>query len=73
VRSNKNQRLNMVLPAQTFSRLEKLREETEATSYVEVVKNALRLYEAFIEDTVSGKEILARDPGGELTTYKLFA
>jgi hypothetical protein len=73
VRTRKNQRLNMVLPPQTLTRLENLREKTEATSYVEVVKNALRLYEAFIEDTVSGKEILSRDPGGQLTTYKLFA
>jgi hypothetical protein len=71
--SEKTTRLNLVIPQRTADRLDHLREKTEATTNVEVVKNALRLYEALIEDAIGGKELLSRDKEGNLTTYKLFA
>jgi hypothetical protein len=71
--AEKTTRLNLVIPQRTADRLEQLREKTEATSNVEVVKNALRLYEALIGDVADGKEIMSRDSAGNLTSYKLFA
>ena len=46
--------------------------KTEASSYAEVVKNALRLYEALIEETESGKQFFVRDENGAMIPYRLF-
>ena len=37
----------------------------------EVVKNALRLYEALIEETDAGKQFLVRDAAGVVSPYRL--
>ena len=55
-----------------MERLNALKLKTEAASYAEVVKNALRLYEALIEETESGKQFLVRDRDGTLSPYRLF-
>jgi hypothetical protein len=55
-----------------MERLNALKLKTEATSYVEVVKNALRLYEALIEETESGKQFLIRDKDGVVSPFRLF-
>jgi hypothetical protein len=51
--------------------LQELRCKTEATSYAEVVKSALRLYEAVVEETEAGKKFFVRAPDGETTEYKI--
>ena len=48
------------------------RRQRATTSYAEVVKNALRLYEAVVEETEAGKKFLLRSPNGETTEYKIF-
>jgi hypothetical protein len=53
-------------------RLERLKEKIEATSYAEVVKNALRLYEAFIQETEKGSQFLVRDKDGNLNSFRMF-
>ena len=55
-----------------MERLKAIKVKTEASSYAEVVKNALRLYEALIEETENGKEFLVRDKTGAVTPYKMF-
>ena len=65
-------RLNMVLPKKTVDRLNILKGETEASSSAEVVKNALRLYEAIVKDAKDGKEFCAIDKSGNVTSYRLF-
>ena len=45
----KKRRLQFDLSLEEFDRLEKLREDTEATSNVEVFRRAIRLYGWFIE------------------------
>lgn len=55
-----------------MERLSALKTKTEAASYAEVVKNALRLYEALIEETESGKQFLVRDENGVVSPYRLF-
>jgi Arc/MetJ-type ribon-helix-helix transcriptional regulator len=53
-------RIQVEMPPASLARLRKLQEVTEAQSYAEVVKNALRLYEALIAETEAGSEILVR-------------
>ena len=53
-------RVQMDLPPKSLMRLKKLQEVTEATSYAEVIKNALRLYEAVINELESGGELLVK-------------
>ena len=65
-------RVQFDLPPRSMDRLNVLKLKTEASSYAEVVKNALRLYEALIEETESGKQFLVRDASGEVTPYRLF-
>ena len=65
-------RVQFDLPPRSMERLNALKLKTEAASYAEVVKNALRLYEALIEETESGKQFLVRDPGGVVSPYRMF-
>ena len=57
-------KVRMELPLQSMERPEALCEKTEATSYAEVVKNALTLYEAMIEKAEAGNEFLIKDRTG---------
>jgi hypothetical protein len=65
-------RVQLDLPERSMARLQELRAKTEATSYAEVVKNALRLYESVVEETEAGKKFLMLSPNGETTEYKIF-
>jgi hypothetical protein len=65
-------RVQFDLPPRSMDRLNVLKVKTEAASYAEVVKNALRLYEALIEETESGKQFFVRDENGALSPYRLF-
>ena len=53
-------------------RLQELKAKTEATSYTEVVKNALRLYEALIAENEAGNSFLVKAPSGQLKEYVVF-
>jgi len=63
-------RVQFDLPPRSMDRLNVLKLKTEAASYAEVVKNALRLYEALIEETESGKQFFVRDDNGTLSPYR---
>jgi hypothetical protein len=65
-------RVQFDLPPRSMDRLNVLKVKTEAASYAEVVKNALRLYEALIEETESGKQFFVRDETGAMAPYRLF-
>lgn len=65
-------RVQFDLAPKSMDRLNVLKVKTEAASYAEVVKNALRLYEALIEETESGKQFFVRDENGVLSPYRLF-
>ncbi len=65
-------RVQFDLAPKSMDRLNVLKLKTEAASYAEVVKNALRLYEALIEETESGKQFFVRDETGVLSPYRLF-
>lgn len=65
-------RVQFDLAPRSMDRLNALKVKTEAASYAEVVKNALRLYEALIEEAESGKQFLVRDKDGSIAPFRLF-
>ena len=65
-------RVQFDLAPRSMDRLNVLKVKTEAASYAEVVKNALRLYEALIEETENGKQFFVRGEDGNLAPYRLF-
>jgi len=71
-KSKKKCRVQLDFAPNAMERLNRLKSKTEASSYVEVVKNALRLYEALIEETESGKQFLIRDQDGEVASFRFF-
>ncbi|QCB56319.1 hypothetical protein E5675_19040 [Sphingopyxis sp. PAMC25046] len=65
-------RVQMDLPPRSLERLQRLQDVTEAASYAEVMRNALRLYEAMIAETEAGREIMIKSKDG-LTPLHLFS
>jgi len=68
----KKNRVQLDFAPKAMERLNALKAKTEATSYAEVVKNALRLYEALIEETESGRQFLVKDETGAIAPFRLF-
>ncbi len=62
-------RVQLELPDASMERLRALREKTEASSYAEVIKNSLRLYEALVKEAENGKQVCIKDTDGE--TYRV--
>ena len=67
-----SKRLNLDLSEKTQSRLQTLKLKTEATSYAEVIKNALRLYEAVIAESEAGNAFMVREQSGKMKEYVIF-
>jgi len=65
-------RVQMDMPPKSVQRLKRLQEITEASSYAEVMRNALRLYEAIIEEVESGNKILIQR-GEAVSPFNIFA
>lgn len=65
-------RVQLEMPPQAMRRLQMLKDKTEAASYAEVLRNALRLYEALIAEAERGAEFAVRGPDGSVTPYKIF-
>lgn len=65
-------RVQFDLAPRSMDRLNTLKHKTEAASYAEVVKNALRLYEALIEEAEAGKQFYVKDEAGTLSPYRMF-
>jgi hypothetical protein len=65
-------RINLGLSPRAAARLLMLRQKTDASTNAEVLRNALRLYDALIEEVEKGNEFLIRNPNGEVTSYRLF-
>jgi hypothetical protein len=65
-------RVQLELPEKSMGRLLSLKDKTEAASYAEVIKNALRLYENMIQQHENGKQFFLKDTDGVITEYKVF-
>ena len=65
-------RVQLEMPPQAMERLQKLKEKTEAASYAEVIRNALRLFEALVDEHARGSEFSLKRTTGETVAYKIF-
>lgn len=65
-------RVQLEMPPQAMVRLQKLKERTEAASYAEVVRNALRLLEALVDEHEKGSEFQLKRSDGVVVQYKIF-
>ena len=65
-------RVQLEMPPQAMERLQKLKERTEAASYAEVIRNALLLFEALVDEHEKGSEFSLKRPDGETVAYKIF-
>lgn len=64
-RKEKSFRLQLVLPEASFNRLENMKEATEASSYSEVIRRALRILEGLVAESEAGNTVVVRRPDGE--------
>lgn len=67
-----SKRIQMDMPQRSVERLKRLQDVTEAASYAEVMKNALRLYEALIEEVEAGNKIMVKR-GNEVVPLLIFS
>lgn len=65
-------RVQLEMPPQAMERLQRLKERTEAASYAEVIRNALRVLEALVDEHEKGSEFALKRPDGEAIAYKIF-
>lgn len=72
VEKPESKRVQMELAPKSLSRLKRLQDITEAASYAEVVRNALRLYEALVNEHENGGELLV-NRNGQISPLHIFA
>lgn len=65
-------RVQLELPPQAMERLQRLKEKSEAASYAEVIRNALRLFEALVDEHEKGSEFSLKRPNGDVVAYQIF-
>ncbi len=65
-------RVQLEMPPQAMERLQRLKDRTEAASYAEVIRNALRVFEALVDEHEKGSEFLLKNAAGETAIYKIF-
>ena len=65
-------RVQLEMPPQAMERLTRLKEKTEAASYAEVIRNALRVFEALAEEHEKGSEFSLKRTDGQTVAYKIF-
>jgi hypothetical protein len=65
-------RVQLEMPPQAMERLARLKEKTEAASYAEVIRNALRVFEALLDEHEKGAEFQLKRETGETVSYRVF-
>jgi len=65
-------RVQLEMPPQAMERLQKLKDRTEASSYAEVIRSALRVFEALLDEHEKGAEFSLKRPSGETVSYRIF-
>ncbi|HHF8267393.1 TPA: hypothetical protein ACPT6S_005801 [Klebsiella pneumoniae] len=63
-------RLQIDISEQSFERLKRIKESSDASSYAEVTNKAYRVYEFFVDAINEGKEIKLIDKDGNETTVE---
>jgi len=64
--ANRKRRLNLVIPDRAMERLEWLRQQTDAASHTEVIRQALFVYEQLVERALDGSKLMEKTARGEL-------
>lgn len=72
VRSIAKSRVQLDLTPRSMNLLSELKEKTEASSYAEVIRNALKLYDGMITEAERGNEFMVRDKSGTISPFKVF-
>jgi hypothetical protein len=72
VKSAAKTRVQFDFSPRALARLKLLQEKTEAASYAEVVKNALKLYDGLIEEVERGSEFMIKDKDGNIVPFRMF-
>jgi hypothetical protein len=62
----RKKRLNLIIPDRAMERLEWLKDQTEAASHTEVIRQALFVYETLVERVADGSKLMERTSKGEL-------
>jgi Arc/MetJ-type ribon-helix-helix transcriptional regulator len=57
-------KMSFNLPPQSVQRLEKMKDAAELSSYTDVVRQSLRLYEWVAEEAMKGNTFFVRKPDG---------
>jgi hypothetical protein len=65
-------RVQLEMPPQAMERLQRLKDKTEAASYAEVIRNAIRVYEALVAEADRGNEFAIKSPDGIIAPYRIF-
>jgi hypothetical protein len=71
-RAGAKTRVQFDLPPRSMALLTELKDKTDAASYAEVFKNALKLYDGLITEVERGGEFLLRDREGNIAAFKMF-
>ena len=65
-------RLNLVVPASTAQRLERLKEQTSASSITEVIKAALLVYATVVDQLEDGRQFYTKRDGDDALVRTVF-
>ena len=65
-------RVQLEMPPKDMVRLQKMKDHTEAASYAEVIRNALRVFEALVDEHEKGSDFFLKRANGEIVNYKIF-
>ena len=65
-------RVQLEMPPQAMERLTRMKEKTESASYAEVIRNALRVFEALMDEHEKGAEFQLKRADGETVSYRIF-
>ena len=69
---NALRRVQLDLPPRAFERLKQLKTETEASTYAEVIKNALKIYASAVDFQKDGGKFLVQAKDGAIAPLILF-
>jgi hypothetical protein len=69
---NIKSRVQLDLTPRAMALLTELKEKTDAATYAEVFKNAMKLYDGIISEIDRGSEFLIRDKDGKVSEFRMF-
>lgn len=69
--TDKRRRVQLDFSPQAFKRLQAVKEQVEARTNAEVVRNALRLYEWFLTQRDESAEVMVKRKDGEVVQVEL--